>query len=123
MARILLVEDDADVRQFIADLLELQGYTVLAARDGADALRIAGDALRPLHLLLTDVIMPRMSGPEVAARLREERPDLRVLFVSGYPGETIMQQGMIAESLAFVQKPFTIAELTRRVREVLDAPR
>ena len=120
---ILLVEDDADVRQFIADLLELQGYTVLAARDGADALRIAGDALRPLHLLLTDVIMPRMSGPEVAARLREERPDLRVLFVSGYPGETIMQQGMIAESLAFVQKPFTIAELTRRVREVLDAPR
>ncbi|MCC6994066.1 MAG: PAS domain S-box protein [Deltaproteobacteria bacterium] len=119
---ILLVEDDVDVRLFMVDVLTLQGYQVLAARDGAEALRIADTTTNPVDLLLTDVIMPRMSGTEVAARLRESRPRLRVLFVSGYPGETMIKQGVISSSLAFVQKPFTIAELTRRIRDVLDGP-
>jgi PAS domain S-box-containing protein len=118
---ILLVEDDADVRQFIFDVLAGQGYQVLQAKDGAEALALHSGYKGPLHLLLTDVVMPRMTGSDVAARLTALRPALKVLYISGYPGETMVKQGVLAAELRFLQKPFSIVELARRVRETLDA--
>ena len=117
---ILLVEDDADVRVFISDVLDTHGYQVLQARDGVEALSVIEAHAGRVDLLLTDVIMPRMSGSEVAARLHVLRPSLKVLYISGYPGETMVRQGALAADLTFLQKPFSVAALARRVREVLD---
>jgi PAS domain S-box-containing protein len=119
---ILLVEDDADVRQFIHDVLAGHGYKVLPAKDGPEALTVARRFEGPLHLLLTDVVMPRMTGAEVATTLVRDRPDLKVLYISGYPGETMVKQGVLAPELRFLQKPFSVGDLTRRVRELLDTP-
>jgi PAS domain S-box-containing protein len=118
---ILLVEDDADVRAFISDVLETHGYRVLQARDGVEAIGVIDAHPQPVALLLTDVIMPRMGGSEVAARLTRVRPALKVLYISGYPGETMVRDGALAPELTFLQKPFSVSDLTRRIREVLDA--
>jgi len=120
---ILIVEDQDEVRKLTRRMLEARGYQVLAAASGADALRIADQAARRIDLLLTDVIMPGMSGREVALLLGPAHPNMRVLFVSGYTDESIVHEGMLAPGLAFLQKPFTAEGLARKVREVLDAPR
>jgi len=117
---ILLVEDDADVRQFIFDVLGAQGYQVLQAKDGPEALSLVEKHPGPVHLLVADVVMPRMTGSDVAARLTGLRPALKILYISGYPGETMVRQGMLESELRFLQKPFSIGELARRVRETLD---
>ena len=119
---ILLAEDDAAVRDFLQEVLSRQGYRVLVAADGPEALRVAELHTGHIHLLLTDVIMPKMIGRELAERIEVLRPGIRVLFISGYPGDTIIEQGVLSPELSFVQKPFTVGDLALRVRGVLDAP-
>jgi CheY-like chemotaxis protein len=115
---VLLVEDDGDVRDFVGDVLRGHGYTVLSAIDGPQALAVIEQHSGPIDLLVTDVIMPRMMGSEVAARVAALRPSIKVLYISGYPGDAIVKQG-VPEHM-FVQKPFSVSTLARRVRELLD---
>ena len=126
---ILLAEDERSVRLVASDTLNRLGYTVLAASDGPMALDLARRFEGPIDLLITDVVMPGMNGAELATRLREERPGLRVLYTSGYTDDAIVRQGVLLAGLAFIGKPFAPAQLARRVRELLgqaqgaDAPR
>jgi CheY-like chemotaxis protein len=114
---ILLVEDEDVVRELVCEILESNGYTVLEARDGEAALDIFRGHEGPIDLLLTDVVMPRMGGRDLAERVTAQRPDVRVLFMSGYASSAV---GSLAPGAAFVQKPFSTAALAERVREVLD---
>jgi PAS domain S-box-containing protein len=120
---ILLVEDQDAVRSFARHVLLAAGYTVLEAQDGEDALWVARQRQGPIHLLLTDVVMPRMNGRQLADLLCRERPETRVLFISGHADETITRCGVPPVSGAFLQKPFNPARLARTVREVLDTER
>jgi PAS domain S-box-containing protein len=119
---ILVVEDQEEVRTLIRKILEARGYRVLAAANGAAALQAAALHPGPIHLLLSDVIMPGMSGREVSRLLTPTRLSLRTLYVSGYTDESIVQHGVLEPEVEFLQKPFTAEGLLRRVREVLDAP-
>jgi two-component system, cell cycle sensor histidine kinase and response regulator CckA len=116
---ILLAEDEDGVRHVVTQMLREQGYTVLPANGGAEALRIAQSHSGPLELLVSDVMMPRMSGPELAERLRGLRPEMRVLFVSGYTDGEIVRGGELEPGTDFLQKPFTREQLAMKVREVL----
>jgi len=118
---ILLVEDEEAVRTLTGRVLRLAGYTVLVARHGPEAIRIAGEYEGAIQLLATDLVMPRMSGLEVASQLVQTRPDIRILLMSGYPNEAAMRHGVPAGS-ALLQKPFNSAALARAVRQVLDPP-
>jgi two-component system, cell cycle sensor histidine kinase and response regulator CckA len=120
---ILLVEDEASVRRLFTSILARCGYTVLVAENGEKAVELAEQHGPEIRLLLTDVIMPRMGGRELSARLLAGRPDLRVLLMSGYTGEAGSEDGGFGDSANFLQKPITPDVLLRRVREVLDAPR
>ncbi|AHG90499.1 PAS sensor protein [Gemmatirosa kalamazoonensis] len=119
---ILLVEDDETVRRAARRILEQAGYQVLEARDGAEALRVAGTngtgAVR-VDLVITDVVMPAMSGPEFVAALREARPDVPVIFMSGYTDDAVLRQKLVEPGVAFVQKPFTPEGLARKVGDAL----
>ena len=116
---VLLVEDEEEVRALARDVLEMNGYTVLEALDAEDALRLGENHPGPIHLLITDVVMPRMSGPELARRLRARRPDLKVLCMSGYP-ETPDREIEGAENwTAWLQKPFTPDTFMDKVQECL----
>ena len=117
---ILLAEDDSGVRQVAKRALTAAGYTVLDAGTGADALQVAVGVPGPIHLLLTDVIMPEMGGRELAERLTATRPDVKVLFMSGYSDDAVVRHGVMREEIAFIQKPFRSEALARKVREVLD---
>ncbi len=118
---LLLVEDDHGVRELAVAGLQAQGYTVLSALDGRAALDIAGQQCAPIALLVTDVVMPHMSGAELAHQLRLRTPDVRVLFVSGYTDDAVVRQGVLLSDVAFLQKPYSPAELAAKVRQVLDA--
>jgi CheY-like chemotaxis protein len=117
---ILLVEDQDAVRAFARHVLLAGGYRVLEARDGEEAFRVAQQCQGPIHLLVTDVVMPRMGGPQLAELLARDRPELRVLFVSGYADEAITRCGVPEAGSSFLQKPFNPVQLARKVREVLD---
>jgi two-component system cell cycle sensor histidine kinase/response regulator CckA len=119
---ILLVEDDPLVRQFAATALQRTGYRVIEAATGEEAIDLAEKMGDPVHLLLSDVIMPGMNGPEVARRVLAVHPEARVLFASGYAGDPLGYHGPALEGLAFLQKPYSLATVTARVREALDAP-
>jgi CheY-like chemotaxis protein len=116
---ILIAEDAPGVRGVVQEVLRRQGYTVLAAPDGKSALALAAAHSGPIHLLITDVIMPEMSGRQLADRMREIRPDAKVLFVSGYTDDAIVRHGILEPGIAFLQKPFSPPALARKVREVL----
>ena len=118
---VLLVEDELSVRTLARRILERNGYTVLEAHDGDHALRVADQYKQPIQLLVTDMVMPGLSGQNLSAALREKRPDLRVLFISGYTNEDVIRRGLMDSGAAFLQKPFTAAELAKAVRVVLDA--
>lgn len=118
---ILLVEDEEIVRRLACKILEQTGYEVLEASHGEEAFRLCGVHAKPIHLLLTDVVMPGASGKEVADRLVSMRPGIKVLFMSGYTDEAIVHQGVLNSSAEFIQKPFTPASLSKKVREVLDS--
>jgi PAS domain S-box-containing protein len=117
---VLLVEDEDAVRNLTRRVLELHGYRVLSAPSGEAALEVSRLHTGPLHLLLTDVVMPGISGPKLAEILLGERADLRLIFMSGYAATTLEQKILLDPSSAFLQKPFTTEFLMRRVREVLD---
>jgi CheY-like chemotaxis protein len=118
---ILLVEDESLVRTLTSTILRGHGYQVYEASDGLEALQLVQkNKLKFIHLLLTDVIMPKMSGKELAERLISRHPDLRVLYTSGYTNEVIARHGILEDNTAFLQKPFTPKLLARKVQEVLD---
>jgi PAS domain S-box-containing protein len=119
---VLVVEDEAMVRRFAVVALERLGYHALEAADGRAALQAASAFEGRIHLLFTDVVMPHMNGQELARRIREMRPDARVLYASGYTDNTIVHQGVLDPDVAFLQKPYTILELSTKVRQVLDTP-
>ena len=119
---ILLVEDEDLVRDLARRSLVRNGYTVLDARNAGDAILICEHHEGPIHLLLSDVVMPRMSGLELAKRLAPPRSDMKVLYMSGYTDNAITHHGVIEPETAFLPKPFTPHALARKVREVLDAP-
>jgi PAS domain S-box-containing protein len=118
---ILLVEDEDAVRILARSILGKCGYTVLEAQNGADALLICAQHPAPIDLLLTDVVMPRMNGRELAQRLQQLRPGMKVLYMSGYTDDAIVRNGLLHATLAFIQKPVTPEPLARKLREVLDA--
>jgi CheY-like chemotaxis protein len=120
---VLLVEDNDLLRQMATETLERHGYTVFGARDGVEALalieRYAEQERRAVHLLLTDVIMPKMSGRELAAQFQRRFPEVRVLYMSGYASDAIVHHGMLDPGIDLLQKPYTPLALIRRVQEVL----
>jgi PAS domain S-box-containing protein len=118
---ILLVEDDTIVKNLVHQILTRTGYRVLAAHHGAEALRVAIQHQGPIHLLLTDVVMPLMGGRDLAKRLRELRKGTKVLFMSGYTDDAGIHLGALEPGTAFIQKPFTPDSLSRKVRDILDS--
>jgi PAS domain S-box-containing protein len=117
---ILLAEDEEEVRRLSARILEKQGYRVLTASQGEEALEVCKAYTGPIHLLVTDVVMPKMSGRELAKRVGQFHPETRVMYMSGYTDDAIVHFGVLDEGMEYVQKPFTVDGLARRVREVLD---
>ena len=117
---VLVCDDDDGVRQLIVDVLALRGYRVLSARHGDDALRVAESHGGRIHLLVTDVVMPVLGGLELASRLRERDPALRVLFMSGYSDEPTRLSGPLGPHTDFLSKPFTAGDLTRSVCAMLE---
>jgi len=118
---ILMVEDEEMLRNLVRRILERQGYQVLSASGGQEAVAEAKRHPARIDLLLTDVIMPDANGKQVYEQLRLQRPDIKVLFMSGYTGDAIAQHGLFDLDLPFIQKPFTIRNLAARVREILDS--
>ena len=119
---VLLVEDEEVVRNLVREILERNGYAVLEARNGAEALALGQKSAQPIHLLVTDVVMPKMSGRELAERLVAIHPETRVLYMSGYTDGAIGQQGVLDPQTELLQKPFSFDDLAQKVRKVLDAP-
>jgi two-component system, cell cycle sensor histidine kinase and response regulator CckA len=118
---ILLTDDQAGVRAPLRRILEDSGYRVIEAGGGEEALALAGGLDGPIHLLLTDVVMPGMSGGELARRLGESRPNVKVLFMSGFSREAVIANGNVLPGSSFLSKPFTASDLLNRVRETLAA--
>jgi PAS domain S-box-containing protein len=116
---ILVVEDDADVREFLGTALGSAGYRVLAAHDGATALQMAAEHRGPIAALVCDLVMPLLNGRQVAEQLGPLRPEMRVLLISGYPGDTLERYGQLPQA-AFLEKPFKAQELLRKLRSLLD---
>jgi DNA-binding response OmpR family regulator len=117
---ILLVEDEPPLRKLVAERLSARGYTVLVAESAAVALGLAEQ--HTIDLLLTDVVMPLTSGPELAEHIRRSNPHTRVLFMSGYADEAVKRNGALNPGATFLEKPFSSAELAQSVRRVLDEP-
>jgi response regulator RpfG family c-di-GMP phosphodiesterase len=118
---VLLVEDEQEVRLLAHRLLSQQGYRVLEATNGEEALYVAQEqGGEEIHLLLTDVVMPQMGGKELADQLKILRPDIKVLYTSGYTDDAIVHHGVLEPGIHFLQKPFSLKTLSHKVREVLD---
>ena len=117
--KILIVEDDDSVRSIVVAMLVDTGYTILKASDGAEALRVCGEHKGRIDLMLTDVVMPKMSGRELADMLVKTHPKMKVLFMSGYTDDAIQHHGVLDPGIAFIEKPFSQVSLTARIREVL----
>jgi two-component system, cell cycle sensor histidine kinase and response regulator CckA len=122
-ATILLAEDDPSVREIVRAMLSKKGYAVLCASDGEQAIDMASKHDGTIDLLLTDVVLPGLSGREVAERLNADRPELRVLYMSGYTDDAILRRGVLTQRSSLIQKPFSAADLMNRVGELLTQPR
>jgi CheY-like chemotaxis protein len=118
---ILIVEDEPAVRDIARRILRRQGYVVLVASSGAEALAISAEFATTIHLVISDAVMPGMGGAEVVRRLKLQRPEIRVLFMSGYTDDEVVRRGIVSAAVPFVQKPFDLAVLERAVRDALDA--
>ncbi len=119
---VLVVEDDEIVRRLVSQVLKKSGYVVLEASGPEHALQIAEERAEPIPLMITDVVMPGMSGRQLATRLAPSRPQMRVLYISGYTDDSVVRHGLLDPTMNFLQKPFTPSALARKVREVLDRP-
>ena len=117
---ILLVEDDGMVRNIVHGILKDYGYKVLVAENGKEALKICEENKGPIHLMLTDVVMPEMGGPKLAEHLKNSRPEIKVLYMSGYTDNTIVHHGILDKEMNFIQKPFTPETLGVKVRGMLE---
>jgi two-component system cell cycle sensor histidine kinase/response regulator CckA len=117
---VLLVEDDAQVRSFTAQVLAELGYKVTEASNGIEAMRLAAESEKELHLLITDLVMPQMSGRQLVDEMSWARPMTKVLFVSGYTEDAIIRNNLLSSDIDFLPKPFTPGELARKVRQILD---
>jgi PAS domain S-box-containing protein len=118
---VLLVEDEKGVRELAREYLELVGYTVIEAEDGHTALELAAMHVGPIQLLMTDVVMPGISGRELAGRVKTIRPDIKILFMSGYADQAVVHHGILDTDAALLQKPFTMAALAAKLREILSS--
>jgi CheY-like chemotaxis protein len=118
---ILLVEDEKGVRELAREYLELSGYTVIEAEDGHTALELAAMHSGTIHLLMTDVVMPGISGRELADRVKRIRPKIQVLYMSGYTDQAVVHHGILDMDAVLLQKPFTMATLSSKLRELLAA--
>jgi PAS domain S-box-containing protein len=116
---ILFVEDEQSVRDLVREYLGATGYCVLEASDGIQARKVASTHPGPIHLLVTDVVMPHLSGPELASKLATDRPEMKVLYISGYTDDTVFRHGVLEGGVAFLQKPFNLKSLSQKIREVL----
>jgi two-component system, cell cycle sensor histidine kinase and response regulator CckA len=116
---VLVVEDNEIVRKLVCETLEAHGYDVIEAQSPSECLEYASGK-DSVHLLLTDVIMPKMNGKELYQKLITIHPNSKVLYMSGYTNDVIVHYGILDEGISFLQKPFTIRGLTRKIREVLD---
>jgi CheY-like chemotaxis protein len=116
---VLLVEDDERVRKLGRQFLEASGYRVLEAKSAAEALELMAQHEPEIEVLMTDVIMPQMSGRELAEQVTKMKPGVRVLYMSGYTDDVIVRHGELEEEAAFLQKPFTKEALARKLRELL----
>jgi PAS domain S-box-containing protein len=117
---VLVVEDDSSVRKLAVDILRMQGYKVLEAAEGEEALIICEKENNPIHIILTDVVMPNMDGPQLIERLKRAGQDFKVLYMSGYADETVVHHRLVEKGVNLIHKPFTVEKLTRKIREVLD---
>jgi CheY-like chemotaxis protein len=117
---VLIVEDEDEVRKLISKMLERQGYAILETSSGEEALLACGKCEGPIHLMLVDVIMPGMSGSELAKALKPLYPEIKILYMSGYTDDAIVRHGVLEKGVNYIQKPFTLEGLGRKVREVLD---
>jgi len=117
---ILVVEDDEEVRKITGRILRMQGYRVLEASNGGDVFSVCDQHDGPIHLMVTDVVMPKMHGPELAKRVSSLYPEMKVIYMSGYVEKFISHHGILEKGMEYIQKPFTVNELARKVREVLD---
>jgi len=118
----LLVEDDEQVREIVRQILERQGYRTITAPNGEQALAVAHRHIGRIHLTITDVVMPQMNGRELAERLAHSRPDMKILYMSGYTDDATMRLGLLDKQFQFIQKPFAADALASKVRDALDAP-
>jgi CheY-like chemotaxis protein len=119
---VLLVEDVGAVRDIVRRVLQRRGYLVLDAGSSLEALTLAASFAGPIDLLLTDIVLPGANGRELAEKLKQARPGMRVLFTSGYTDDAVIRLGMLQHGFAFMQKPFGPETVERRVRDALDAP-
>jgi nitrogen-specific signal transduction histidine kinase len=117
---VLLVEDEEGVRELVAQALRAHGYTVLEASNGQEALELAAGYSGTIHLLLSDIVMPHMNGPELVQRLRPVRHGIKALLISGYAPETVLHPGLLGEGVMLLEKPFSPSRLLARVREILE---
>jgi CheY-like chemotaxis protein len=117
---ILVVEDEEQVRRLVVTALERHGYTVFQAASPEAALELARTMTGDIHMLLTDVIMPGMDGAELQRNLLRQRPNVRTLFMSGYASNIMGDHGILEDGVYFIQKPFSVVDLTRKVRQLLD---
>jgi two-component system, cell cycle sensor histidine kinase and response regulator CckA len=117
---LLIVENEAAIRNLLQMALQKNGYRVLTAESGREALDLINAHSGPIHLLITDVMMPDIDGPELVRRLSTLRPDTRTLFMSGYMDDALGEQGVLPSNVNFIQKPFSPRTIAQRVREILD---
>jgi CheY-like chemotaxis protein len=117
---VLIVEDDKEVRKIAVRILENQGYKVLEASQGSEALSLCKEHRKPIHLMLVDVVMPGLDGRELAERVKSLHPGMKVLYMSGYTDNAIIHHGVLEKGMNYIQKPFTLEGLGRKIREVLD---
>ena len=117
---VLVVEDDADIRKLVVRHLKARGYRVLSAANGDEALALVNKHADPIDLLITDMVMPLMGGRELADNLALIRPGMHVLFMSGYTGNSIVHQGILNHEIKFIQKPFSMAEFLKKIREAIE---
>jgi CheY-like chemotaxis protein len=119
---VLLVDDEEIVRRAASEILQLYGYQVIEAASGLEAIEICEESEEPITLLLTDVSMPEMSGPELAGMIGSRWPEIRVLYMSGFTEAAHGDQGLLREGAAFIEKPFEPEDLARHIRDIIKAP-